>query len=65
MTAEFDEVVASFRPRPLDTDPYPFLWIDAVTQKVRKAVRYGRSTVFPTVARISIATWAAGASPRR
>jgi transposase-like protein len=39
MAAELDEMVASFRSRPLDAGPYPFLWIDALTQKVREGGR--------------------------
>jgi putative transposase len=36
MAAELDELVASFRSRPLDASPYTFVWIDALTQKVRR-----------------------------
>ena len=36
MAAELDEMVASFRSRPLDTGPYTFVWIGAITQKVRE-----------------------------
>jgi putative transposase len=39
MAAELDEMVASFRSRPLDAGPYTFLWIDALTQKVREGGR--------------------------
>ncbi len=39
MAAELDELVASFRSRPLDAGPYAFVWIDALTQKVREAGR--------------------------
>jgi transposase-like protein len=35
MASELDELVASFRSRPLDAGPYTFVWIDALTQKVR------------------------------
>ncbi|GAB3133997.1 hypothetical protein GCM10027161_11400 [Microbispora hainanensis] len=31
MAAELDELVASFRSRPLDSGPYTFVWIDALT----------------------------------
>ncbi len=34
--AEFDAVVDSFLGRPLDGGPYPSLWLDALTQKVRE-----------------------------
>ncbi len=33
---ELDEKVTAFRERPLDSGPYKYLWIDAVTQKVRE-----------------------------
>jgi putative transposase len=39
MAAELDEMVAGFRSRPLDAGPYAFVWIDALTQKVREGGR--------------------------
>ncbi len=36
---ELDEVVDGFMGRPLDGEPYPYLWVDALTQKVREAGR--------------------------
>jgi transposase-like protein len=39
MAAELDEMVAGFRARPLDAGPYTFVWIDALTQKVREGGR--------------------------
>ena len=39
MAAELDELVESFRSRPLDGGPYTFIWIDALTQKVREGGR--------------------------
>ncbi len=39
MAAELDEMVASFRNRPLDAGPYTFVRIDALTQKVREGGR--------------------------
>jgi putative transposase len=39
MAAELDATVAAFRDRPLDSGPYRYLWIDALTQKVREAGR--------------------------
>ena len=39
MAAELDEMVEGFRSRPLDAGPYAFLWIDALTQKVREGGR--------------------------
>ena len=34
-----DVVVEGFMGRPLDAGPYPYLWLDALTQKVREAGR--------------------------
>jgi putative transposase len=39
MAGELDELVESFRNRPLDAGPYTFMWIDALTQKVREGGR--------------------------
>ena len=39
MAAELDEMVESFRSRRLDAGPYTFMWIDALTQKVREGGR--------------------------
>jgi len=39
MAAELDELVEGFRSRPLDRGPYTFVWIDALTQKVRRPWR--------------------------
>ena len=39
MAAELDELVDGFRNRPLDPGPYTFVWIDALTQKVREGGR--------------------------
>ncbi|MGH3407194.1 MAG: IS256 family transposase [Terriglobales bacterium] len=39
MAAELDEMVEGFRARPLDAGPYTFVWIDALTQKVREGGR--------------------------
>ena len=39
MSAELDQMVEGFRARPLDAGPYTFLWIDALTQKVREGGR--------------------------
>jgi transposase-like protein len=39
MAQELDEMVADFRDRPLDAGPYTFVWIDALTQKVREGGR--------------------------
>ena len=39
MAGELDGKVAEFRERPLDAGPYRYLWIDALTQKVREGGR--------------------------
>ena len=39
ITAELDSTVADFRDRPLDAGPYRYLWIDALTQRVREGGR--------------------------
>jgi putative transposase len=39
MAKDLDEMVAAFRNRPLDGGPYTYVWIDALTQKVREAGR--------------------------
>jgi putative transposase len=39
LAGELDAKVAEFRERPLDGGPYRYLWIDALTQKVREAGR--------------------------
>lgn len=39
MARHLDERVAEFRNRPLDQGPYTFVWVDALTQKVREGGR--------------------------
>jgi putative transposase len=39
MAAELDDLVEVFRSRRLDGGPYTFVWIDALTQKVREGGR--------------------------
>jgi transposase-like protein len=39
LAAELDAKVAEFRERPLDAGPYRYVWIDALTQKVREGGR--------------------------
>jgi len=39
MAQELDEMVRQFRNRKLDGGPYTFIWIDALTQKVREGGR--------------------------
>lgn len=36
---DLDEVVEAWRTRPLEEGPYPFMWIDAMTVKVRQGGR--------------------------
>jgi transposase-like protein len=39
MAKELDGTVEAFRSRPLDGGPYTYVWLDALTQKVREAGR--------------------------
>ena len=39
MAKELDQMVEAFRNRPLDGAPYTYVWLDALTQKVREAGR--------------------------
>jgi putative transposase len=39
LAAELDTLVAEFKERPLDNGPYRYLWIDALTQRVREGGR--------------------------
>ena len=39
LAAELDTVVTQFKERPLDRGPYRYLWIDALTQRVREGGR--------------------------
>jgi putative transposase len=39
MAKELDEQVEAFRTRPLDGGPYTYVWMDALTQKVREGGR--------------------------
>ena len=55
LAAELDQVVAEFKERPLDAGPYRYLWIDALTQRVREG---GRVVNFSVV--IATATNAEG-----
>lgn len=43
LAKELDDIVESFRNRPLDAGPYAYLWIDALYHKVREGVRVGLS----------------------
>ena len=39
LAKSLDEAVAAFRNRPLDSGPYTYVWVDALTQKVREGGR--------------------------
>jgi len=39
LAAELDRIVTEFRERPLEQGPYRYLWIDALTQRVREGGR--------------------------
>ena len=39
LAKSLDEAVAAFRNRPLDAGPYTYIWVDALTQKVREGGR--------------------------
>lgn len=39
LAKSLDEQVAQWRSRPLDSGPYTFVWVDALTQKVREGGR--------------------------
>lgn len=39
LAAELDSIVEAFRSRPLDGGPYTYVWLDALTQKVREGGR--------------------------
>ena len=39
LAKSLDETVAAFRNRPLDAGPYTYVWVDALTQKVREGGR--------------------------
>ncbi|GAA3615611.1 hypothetical protein GCM10022419_121120 [Nonomuraea rosea] len=44
MAKTLDEQVEAFRTRALDSGPYTFVWIDALTQKVREGGLSGART---------------------
>jgi putative transposase len=48
--AELDELVAGWRNRPLDAGPYPFVWIDALSMKVREGGRIANTAVLVATA---------------
>jgi len=47
---ELDELVAAWRNRPLDAGPYPFVWIDALSMKVREGGRICNTAVLVATA---------------
>ncbi len=51
MARELEELVATFRTRPLDAGPYAYLWIDAQTQRCRDG---GRVVNVATVTAIGV-----------
>jgi transposase-like protein len=48
--AELDEVVDAWRSRPLDAGPYAFVWVDALSMKVREAGRVCNTAVLVATA---------------
>jgi putative transposase len=48
--AELDDAVAAWRSRPLDAGPYPFVWIDALSMKVREGGRVCTTAVLVATA---------------
>ena len=51
MAKSLDKIVEEFRNRPLDTGPYTYLWLDALTQRVREG---GRIVNIATVTAIAV-----------
>jgi len=47
---ELDELVAAWRNRPLDAGPYPFVWIDALSMRVREGDRICNTAVLVATA---------------
>jgi len=47
---ELDELVAAWRNRPLDAGPYPFVWVDALSMKVREGGRIANTAVLVATA---------------
>ena len=58
------EVVASFRTRPLDAGPYTYLWLDAVTQRVREGSRAARTHPAVPAPQMTTRTTRRSAGPR-
>src|SRR3954464_6757602 len=51
MAKSLDERVEAFRSRPLDAGPYTFLWLDALTQKVRE---HGRTVIVHALVAVGV-----------
>ena len=51
MAKSLDEQVEAFRSRPLDAGPYTFLWLDALTQKVRE---HGRTVIVHALVAVGV-----------
>jgi transposase-like protein len=56
LAAELDQIVAEFKERPLDSGPYRYLWIDALTRRVREGGRVVNVSVVIAKARTRRAT---------
>lgn len=50
MAKSLDEMVESFRNRPLDAGPYPYLWLDALVQKCREGGRIANVATLTAIA---------------
>ena len=51
MAKSLDEQVEAFRSRPLDAGPYTFVWLDALTQKVRE---HGRTVIVHALVAVGV-----------
>jgi transposase-like protein len=51
MAKSLDAQVEAFRSRPLDASPYTFLWLDALTQKVRE---HGRTVIVHALVAVGV-----------
>jgi putative transposase len=51
LAKSLDEQVAAFRDRPLDAGPYTYVWIDALTERVREA---GRTVNISTMVAVGV-----------
>jgi transposase-like protein len=68
MATELDEAVEAFRTRPLDGGPYTYVWLDALTQRVREDGRIANVAALVATASTppgSARSWASTSSPRR